>query len=409
MANIYKVFPALLFFISLTISGFCQSTAESNESTSFKQDDQKATTISGYGEFRIRYDLRYKTGDANLTRTVLFVGHRFSQKVSLVSELELEDGRIEGGEAGGELNMEQLYLKFNLNKNQYINAGLFIPRIGIINENHLPNTYSGNERPYTETLVIPSTWREIGIGWYGSSDHFQGLTWSLSVMNGLNASAFENETGIRGGRQGGSMATATNMAVTGSLLYNSGNIRTGISGYFGGSTGISQREADSLLLDNGPFGTPVILGEANFTYTTPVVSFKILATAVSIPDAQKLNRAYANNTAELIYGGYAEASIDLLKCIKPQSAKKLDCFMRAELINLNAKIPDNGITNEVNEKSIFIGGLQYFPTEGVVIKADYTLRNTGAPNPSLVINPYPNSLPYYKSNGFFSVGAGYSF
>jgi hypothetical protein len=45
----------------------------------------------------------------------------------------------------------------------------------------------------------------------------------------------------------------------------------------------------------------------------------------------------------------------------------------------------------------------------VVIKADYTLRNTGEPNNDLIINPFPEALPYYKSNGFFNIGAGYSF
>jgi hypothetical protein len=34
--------------------------------------------------------------------------------------------------------MEQAYLKFNLNAKQYLVAGLFVPRTGLLNENHLP-------------------------------------------------------------------------------------------------------------------------------------------------------------------------------------------------------------------------------------------------------------------------------
>jgi len=64
---------------------------------------------------------------------------------------------------------------FDLNKNNYIIAGLYIPRIGIINENHLPTTYNGNQRHFVEKYIIPSTWREIGVGLYGQSDRYTRL------------------------------------------------------------------------------------------------------------------------------------------------------------------------------------------------------------------------------------------
>ncbi|MBK9423838.1 MAG: hypothetical protein IPN54_06880 [Bacteroidetes bacterium] len=398
-------FVIICTFIAATSKA---QTAEDSLVTGLTKGDG-ATVISGYGEFKFNYDLRYETGTANMTRAVLFVGHRFNNRVSLVSELELEDAKIEGGEAGGEFNLEQLYLRFNLNASHYLTAGLFIPRIGIINENHLPTTFNGNDRPYTEKLVIPSTWREMGIGFYGTSSRLTGLSYSAALINGLNASEFESESGIRAGRQGGRMATATNLAITGSLVYNTGDLRAGISAYYGGSTGLSQREADSLLLDNGAFSTPVILTEANIIYSKPLFTLKTLGAIISIPDAKKLNRAYAGNTASMMFGGYFEAGINLLHAFNYKGDQKLDLFARAEIINLNAELPDNGISNEINEKTFFITGLQYFPAKGVVIKADYTLRNTGEPNSDLIINPFPEALPYYKSNGFFNIGAGYSF
>ena len=58
--------------------------------------------------------------------------------------------------------MEQAFLKFNLNPKQYIVAGFFIPRIGMLNENHLPVNFNGTERPIVEQLVLPATWREFG-------------------------------------------------------------------------------------------------------------------------------------------------------------------------------------------------------------------------------------------------------
>ena len=46
---------------------------------------------------------------------------------------------------------------------------------------------------------------------------------------------------------------------------------------------------------------------------------------------------------------------------------------------------------------------------GVVVKADYTQRITGTPNPALVVTPFPQQRPYFTQNGFVNLGIGYSF
>src|SRR5690606_836412 len=104
------------------------------------------TVISGYGELSYHYDTKYKNGTASLDRGVLFVGHQFNRRIAFFSELEVEDAKIEGGKLNGTIGFEQLYLKFSLNPRNYFVAGLFLPRIGIINENHLPVNYNGSER-----------------------------------------------------------------------------------------------------------------------------------------------------------------------------------------------------------------------------------------------------------------------
>ena len=43
------------------------------------------------------------------------------------------------------------------------------------------------------------------------------------------------------------------------------------------------------------------------------------------------------------------------------------------------------------------------------MKFDYALRTTGAPNPALSLNPYPQAQPYFTENGFINIGLGYSF
>ncbi len=178
-----------------------------------------ATVISGYGSIKYRYDVNNNLAQANLDRVILFLGHKFSNKISFFSEFEVEDAKVAGGETGGEVALEQAFLKFNLTKSSYLITGLFIPRIGIINENHLPTAFNGNDRPFVETYIIPSTWREIGIGLYGSSNNISGLNYTIAFVNGLNSSCFESGRGIRDGRYEGREANASALALTGSLLY----------------------------------------------------------------------------------------------------------------------------------------------------------------------------------------------
>lgn len=383
-------------------------TAEDSLAAGLQADDRK-TYLSGYGELKVQYDMALNTGTANLTRNVLFVGHRFNRKLSFFSEMELENASVQGGTVGGELSMEQLFLKFDLNKDVYLVGGLFIPRLGIINENHLPTTFNGNDRPFVEQLVIPSTWREIGVGMYGRSARIPGLNWSMALQTGLDASAFVNGSGIREGRQGGSTATASNLGVSGALLYYWNDLRVQASGYYGGAAGLTQREADSLQLDYGMFGTPITLLEADAQWRTDAWSVKALVVNVSIPDAERINRAYANNTPERMTGAYAEAGFDLLTLWGKGKDRDLTAFARYENVNMEAALPENGIPNGVNQQQYFVAGLVYKPVTGISVKVDHVTRITGEPNPDLMVNPYPQAMPYFSTNGFLNIGLAYSF
>jgi hypothetical protein len=367
-----------------------------------------ATVISGYGSVKYQLDINNNVARANLDRVVLFVGHKFNNKISFFSELELEDGKVTGGEAGGEIALEQAFLKFNATKDIYITAGLFIPRIGIINENHLPTTFNGNDRPFVERFIIPSTWREIGIGVYGNLRVVPGLNYSAAVVNGLNAAGFENGSGIRGGRFEGQNANASSIAVTGALLYYIKNFRIQLSGYYGGTSGLPKIEADSLQLSYGAFGTPVSLCEGNVQYHNNGLSVKALATTVQLPDAKKINRAYASNTPLMMFGYYGEIGYNLLNLFT-NTDKNLTAFVRYENLDMNGKLPSNGINNGTLKQQYVIGGLTFQPIKGVTIKTDYIFKNTGDINPALVINPYPSGPLYQKEQGFFSLGVGYSF
>jgi hypothetical protein len=400
----------IIFFVAITNSlnaqykTNAQNLVLTNEDSLSANSNQNKTVISGYGDAVYQRDFNAQQSTATLERAVLFVGHRFNEKISLFTELEIENAKVEGGE-GGEVAMEQAYLKFNLNAHQYLVAGLFVPRIGILNENHLPVNFNGVERPLVETFIIPATWRELGIGFYGSSNNLP-LNYDIAIMNGLNSANFEHGSGFREGRAEGSNAFANNLAVTAAVQYNISNFKFQISGYAGGTVGLNQDSAHSLGLHHGAFGMPLYLGEADVQFIKNGVSAKALGTYVSYPDADKLNVAYEKNMSSGMYGAYLELAYDLL--YKHQKTQQFITFIRGEILNLNSSLPaaPKGIYDGTQKQTHIIAGFSYLPIPNVVIKADVRILHTGGQNPELATNP---AIPYKQNNQFLNIGIGYSF
>jgi hypothetical protein len=150
--------------------------------------EEERTTIGGYGEVHYTNATGPDTpGQVNVRRFVVFLSHAFSERIAFRSELELEDAKIEGGEEGGEVALEQLYVDYTLSPAATIRAGLVLPPIGIINEVHEPPTFNGVERPSFDRNVIPSTWRDIGVGLVGTLPGSSGLNYRVYLLNGLGA------------------------------------------------------------------------------------------------------------------------------------------------------------------------------------------------------------------------------
>ena len=90
--------------------------------------------------------------------------------------------------------------------------GLVLMPMGLVNELHEPTTFLGVRRPDVEDVIIPTTWREIGFGAYGTAGP---LTYRGYMVNGLNAAGYSADEGIHEGSQEGSEALAKNWAFTG--------------------------------------------------------------------------------------------------------------------------------------------------------------------------------------------------
>jgi hypothetical protein len=411
MKKLAIFFLCLPFFYNTT-KGQVRTPAQqlilTNEDSLSTGTAKSKTVISGYGSAFYQRNSNEKTSEITLERAVLFIGHQFNSKISVFTELELENAKVEGGGEGGEIAMEQAYLRFNINPRQYITAGLFLPRIGILNENHLPVNFNGVERPLVEQLIIPATWRELGIGFYGRMKNGP-LNYNIALINGLNAAGFEHGSGIREGRFEGKNASANNIAIHAALQYYFKDFTFQVSGYTGGTNGLSKRASDSLGLNSGAFAVPLYLGEANVQWMHNGINAKLLGAYISFPDAEKVNMAYANNVSENMYGFYAELAYNLFENSKKLKGQQLNVFGRFEILDMNSNFPKDGIYDGIMKQQHVIIGLSYLPIRNVVVKADVRLLHTGAENPALVINPSPVRIPYQQNNQFLNIGIGYSF
>ena len=92
------------------------------------------TTIGGYGEISYNGYLKDSSrNQADLKRFVLFFGHRFSDKLSFNSEVEVEHAIASAGDQG-EVEIEQAYLDYAFNPALNLKAGLFLMPFGFLIE-----------------------------------------------------------------------------------------------------------------------------------------------------------------------------------------------------------------------------------------------------------------------------------
>jgi hypothetical protein len=333
----------------------------------------ETTSLGGYGEVHYTNASGPNTpGQINVRRFVIYLAHSFSEHLAFRSELELEDAKIEGGEAGGEVAMEQLYLDYLISPAFTLRTGLLLPPVGIVNEIHEPPTFNGVDRPLFDRDVVPTTWRELGVGAVGTLPGSSGLSYRVYLMNGLKAEGFDAVSGIRGGRQEGKEASFANPSLTGRLEWVRPGLRVGGSFWYGGSAN------QDPALGTGTFANAVALLSADIRYDVGPLMFRGVVANVSIADADRINAAYGGDVGSRIAGAYVEGAYNLLSALVPSSAQRLNAFVRYEQYDTQADVPTGVVKDESLARRITTFGLSYKPVYNVVFKGDYQLQRTKA-------------------------------
>lgn len=334
---------------------------------------QERTTLGGYGEVHyVNPSGPSSPAEVNVKRFVVYLAHTFTDRLSFRSELELEDTKVEGGTAGGEVALEQAYVDYRFSDALTIRWGLVLVPVGIINETHEPPTFNGVDRPAFEQDVIPTTWREIGVGAVGALPFVSGFRYRAYLVNGLVASGFTAASGIRGGRQEGREASFANPSLTGRLEYAQPGFKVGGSFWFGGSA------AQDPALGTGSFDNAVALVSTDARYDRGPFSARAVVATMNVGNAAAINQAYAADVGSRIEGGYVEGAYNVLAALAPTTSERLDVFVRHERYDTHASVPPGTSRNPAFARRITTLGLTYRPVPNVAFKGDYQLRRNRA-------------------------------
>jgi hypothetical protein len=340
----------------------------------------KGLSIGGYGE-AFYQDIVSDKGDAkstaDLERMVLYVGYKFTDRILFNSELEFEHATSgEGSEVKGEVSAEFAALDFFIDPLANVRTGLVLMPMGMINRIHEPLFYFGNHRPVVEQKIIPTTWREIGVGLFGAIT--PNLTYTAYVVNGLNAKGFSSD-GIREGTGGGSQALAQNFGYVAQMNYDPDAL-PGVT--VGGSAYVGNSGQDQVYSGQKP-NVFTQLYESHVQWKYRGLEFRTLGSWGHINDAGILSTAAGANAANgqgvigsQNYGWYSEVGYDVLPLLFRDTPQYLAPFIRYEKLNTVAKAPEGFASDPTKNQQIFQVGLQYKPIPQVVIKADY--RNFSA-------------------------------
>lgn len=289
-------------------------------------------------------------------RLILYSGYRFSDKFIFNSEIELEHSN--------EISVEFAYVDYLARDTLTLRAGMLLLPLGLTNEFHEPTVFLGARRPETETRIIPTTWRENGAGMLGSAGR---VNYRAYVVNGLDATRFA-AGGLRGGRQKGARAKASDLAFAGRLdvtptagVFVGGGLYTGGSGQ--GVRGVDGRELD----------VRTTIGEVHGQAQVRGVDVRGLYARAQVDEAAELSRTLGltgdDGIGETMGGGYLQVGYNVLS--QRTSRGAVTPYYRFEKVNTQRSVPSGFAIDPATEATFHTLGVEFKPIFNIVIKADH--------------------------------------
>ncbi len=329
-------------------------------------------SIGGYGELIYQNFRNSRSSEADFLRGVLYVGYKFNDKWLLNTEIEIEHV--------DEIFLEFAYLDYLARPEFNARIGLLLIPMGFVNELHEPTTFFSVKRPMIETVIMPSTWRENGVGVFGSVGPLSYKSYVVAGFDGQDFAA----GGLRGGRQKGARSKADDFAFVTRLDYSpQPGMLFGGSFYYGNAGQDTQFEQASTAIVELP-SVRTQIAEAHIQLEAKGARFRGLVVQADLGDTAELNNALeltgAASVGKELQGGYLELGYDVMSAINPASGQSVSPFVRWESYDTQADVADGFLSDPKNDVQITTYGVAWQPLPNVILKADYQNVNNGAHN-----------------------------
>ena len=397
------------------VAGLATASAQTVAADSVMQHvNGKRLSVGGYGEVAMSRNFysdhvsRYSLADEHkndpshgrfdIPHAVIYLGYDFGKGWTMGTEIEFEHGGVgmayekedeEGGEweqeveKGGEVELEQFWIQKSFGRWANIKAGHIVVPVGLNNAYHEPLDFFTVYRPEGENTVLPSTWHQTGVSFWGRT---KGWRYELQFLAGLNSDNFTNTGWINKGPgtpTEGEIATKYGTALRIDNYCIKG-LRIGLSGYYGHAIGNSYPNNKDGA--ESKYKGVVAIGAIDFTYNNYNWIVRGQADYGYLSDAKQLkyftNRlnglspfhhsAFVSKNA-FAYG--IEAGYNIFSQIEKlrQDNQKLYLFGRYEHYNPYASKTKNTSYDYTNVQRMAVG-INYYPVKQIVVKAEYSHR-----------------------------------
>lgn len=374
----------------------------------------KRLSIGGYGEvafsrnfhsdspFRYNNAAKYKDdpshGRFDIPHAVIYISYDFGKGWTWGTEIEFEHGgsgaaveqeNEEGGEweteteKGGEVELEQFWIQKSFGRAFNIRAGHIVVPVGGTNAHHEPLHFFTVYRPEGERTILPSTWHQTGISFWGRAGDFR---YEAQILSGLDAFQFNRENWIGNGAKSpyefevankyGFAARVDNYTIPG--------LRIGVSGYYGKTMHNSfphDMESDGSKYKDVKGN--LYLGAVDFTYDAHNWIVRGSADYGYVGDAALISQLKRNSTAgnapyeKQGFGSHAvavsiEAGYDIFSQIARLRADKQKMYVFGHYEYYDSYV--HATANQYTKKNIMAAGVNYYPLPQVCVKAEYNHR-----------------------------------
>ena len=335
----------------------------------------RRTKIGAYGQVQLFVD-----GGSNVTAQLplaaFLVEHRPSDWVRIAASVQVEDGTVAG--------MQQALVETSPYAALGLRAGLLIMPIGLGNLSPEPTSYLTVDRPLTDQLIVPSVWRELGVGLFGQV--VPGLRYEGAVVSGLDGTGLSAEAPLWGTRGDGSRIAIHDAALVGRVeLYD---LPPGLVLGGGAYTGGASHGVDALS------GLRVAIAEGDLRYHNHGFDLRAEYARLWIIDSYLANDYFGLLGQSAIpsrgRGFYVEAGYDLIRLAAPESAQELVLFggyenvdPRSQMSPYNYNPPAITGPGELppeapSPSQAFVrGGIDYRPVPSVALKLDLQVALDG--------------------------------